>query len=246
MDIKQKIIQRFNAQLGSDLKNLQGIYDFHERLVAEKDEIEKSLSMASTTAPSKVKAVIESVERVGCEVEQLQETTTELGRSIEETFSKSDKNLELQEVIDKIGQLDKSLSYLRFVRYIENISDEMESSLSSGDDKCMITLYTSLTEVSCQLQTSACRHLVNYVHEMLHFWHNLIKEKLSKEYNDLLKTLKWPFCGSNASLLSTPPPETMTRFKILTEYLFHLQLPYPYYLRANSRVTRNRNKLFAW
>lgn len=44
MDIKQKIIQRFNAQLGSDIKNLQGIYDFHENLKAEKDEIEKSVS----------------------------------------------------------------------------------------------------------------------------------------------------------------------------------------------------------
>lgn len=44
MDIKQKIIQRFNAQLGSDIKNLRGIYDFHENLKAEKNEIEKSVS----------------------------------------------------------------------------------------------------------------------------------------------------------------------------------------------------------
>ncbi|XP_032669239.1 RAD50-interacting protein 1 isoform X2 [Odontomachus brunneus] len=225
MDIKQKIIQRFNAQLGSDIKNLQGIYDFHGNLKAEKDEIEKSLSMASTTAPSKVKAVVESVEHIKGEADQLQEISTDLNKKIKEAFSENDKNLELQEIIDKIGQLDKSLSYLYFIKYIENISDEMETFLSSGDDDSMITLYTSLTEISCQLQTSACHHLVNYVHETLHFWHNLIKEKLSKEYNDLLKTLKWPFCGTNASSINPPLPEIMTRFKILTEYLFHLQLP---------------------
>lgn len=48
-----------------------------------------------------------------------------------------------------------------------------------------------------------------------------------REYNDILKTLKWPFCGSNANILHTPMPETLTKFKILTEYLLHLQLPYP-------------------
>lgn len=56
----------------------------------------------------------------------------------------------------------------------------MEDFLSSNDDESMITLYTRLTNISQQLQTSACHHLVSYVHETLHFWHNLIKEKLSK------------------------------------------------------------------
>ncbi|XP_070151496.1 RAD50-interacting protein 1 [Polyergus mexicanus] len=225
MDIKQKIIQKFNVQLGSSLKNLEKIYDFHEYLKTEKDEIEKSLSMASTTAPSKVKAVVENVELINCEVDQLQEDCADLSKEIEETFSENDKNLKLQETIDKISQLDKSLSYLYFIKYIENISDEIETSLSSGDDDSMITLYTNLTNINCQLQTSMCRHLVNYVHETLHFWHNLIKEKLSKEYNDLLKTLRWPFCGTNGNAVNTPLPEMMTRFKMLTEYLFHLQLP---------------------
>jgi len=77
--------------------------------------------MASTTAPSKVKAVIENVEHVNCEVEQLQKNYLDLSKMIEEMFSENDKNLELQEVIDKIGQLDKLLSYLYFIRYIENI-----------------------------------------------------------------------------------------------------------------------------
>lgn len=77
--------------------------------------------MASTTAPSNVKAVVENVERVNCEVEQLQKTCLDLSKMTEEIFSENDKNLELQEVIDKIGQLDKLLFYLYFIRYIENI-----------------------------------------------------------------------------------------------------------------------------
>lgn len=45
MDIRQKIIQKFNNHLGSNLKNLEKIYDFQEHLKAEKDEIEKSVSI---------------------------------------------------------------------------------------------------------------------------------------------------------------------------------------------------------
>lgn len=40
--------------------------------------------------------------------------------------------------------------------------------------------------------------------------------------------MKWPFCGNNLSTLNTAMPETMTRFKILTEYLLQLYLPYPF------------------
>lgn len=77
--------------------------------------------MASTTAPSKVKAVVESVEHIKDQADQLQEISTDLNKKIKEAFSENDKNLELQEIIDKIGQLDKSLSYLYFIKYIENI-----------------------------------------------------------------------------------------------------------------------------
>lgn len=77
--------------------------------------------MASTTTPSKVKAVIENVELINCQVEQLQENYADLSKKIEETFNENDKNLKLQETIDKIGQLDKSLSYLYFIKYIEKI-----------------------------------------------------------------------------------------------------------------------------
>lgn len=44
-NIKQKIIQKFNNHLGSNLKNLEGIYDFQECLKTEKDEIEKSVNI---------------------------------------------------------------------------------------------------------------------------------------------------------------------------------------------------------
>ncbi|XP_076179818.1 RAD50 interactor 1 [Ptiloglossa arizonensis] len=224
-DTKQKIILEFNAELGSDLKGLEKIYEFHQCLNIRKNEIEKSLSMASSEAPSEVKMIIENVERTSIEFQQLEKCSEEFRNNIQEIMCENDKNLNIQEIIDTISYLDKSLAYLHFIKYVENISDEVQVSLAAGDDESTISLYTNLTDISCQLQLSTCHHLVNYVRETLHFWHNLIKDKLSKEYNDILKALKWPFCGNNSNLLNTYMPETLTKFKILTEYLLHLQLP---------------------
>lgn len=77
--------------------------------------------MASTEAPSKVKAVVENVEKIGLEFQQLEEISNEFKGSIQETMHENDKNLEMQKIIDVISYLDKSLSYLNFVKYIENI-----------------------------------------------------------------------------------------------------------------------------
>ncbi|XP_076671393.1 RAD50 interactor 1 isoform X1 [Andrena cerasifolii] len=225
IDTKKKIIQKFNAELGSDLKGLEKIYDFHQCLTIQKNEIEKSLSMASSEAPSKVKVVIENVERISIEFQQLEESSIEFRDDIQKAILGNDKSLEMQKVINVISYLDKSLAYLNLIKYVEKISAEVQASLAAGDDEATISLYTNLTDISYQLQSSTCHHLVNYVKETLHFWHSLIKDKLSKEYNDILKALKWPFCGSNTNSVNTFTSETLTKFKIITEYLLHLQLP---------------------
>ncbi|XP_061942142.1 RAD50-interacting protein 1 isoform X1 [Apis cerana] len=225
IDTKETIIHKFNTELGNDLRGLNKIYEFHQYLNTQKNEIQKSLSMVSSEAPSKVKAVIENVEKIDIEFQQLQKAFTEFRENIQETMQENDKSLEMQEIINVITYLNKSLSYLNFIKYIENISDEIQVSLTNGDDELTISLYVDLTNISCQLRSSTCHYLQNYVKETLYFWHNLIKDKLSKEYNDILKGLKWPFCGNNASSLHIPIPEILMKFKILTEYLLHLQLP---------------------
>lgn len=77
--------------------------------------------MASTEAPSKVKAVIESVEKISIEFLQLEKNSAEFRGNIQETMQENDKSFEMQKIIDVISYLDKSLSYLNFIKYVENI-----------------------------------------------------------------------------------------------------------------------------
>ncbi|XP_076248930.1 RAD50 interactor 1 isoform X2 [Calliopsis andreniformis] len=183
--------------------------------------------MASSEAPSKVKVVIENVEKVTVEFQEVEKSSVKFRDNIQNAILSLDKSFNMQEVISTINHLDRSLAYLKLIKCIENISAEVQVSLVAGDDESTISLYTNLMDINYQMQKklSACHHLVNYVKETVHFWHSLIKQKLSKEYNDILKTMKWPFCGNNINSLNTFMPETLTKFKILTEYLLHLQLP---------------------
>ncbi|XP_015595516.1 RAD50-interacting protein 1 [Cephus cinctus] len=229
MDIKKKVVEKFNAELGTDLKNLNKIIHLHEQLTEERKGIEQSLSLASTEAPSKIKAAVAGVEQISNEIDEIVNACEALQKNIAKQLQQNSKTVEVQQHIDKIGDLDKALSYLHLIKFIENTSDQIEASLSAKDDELTITLYTNLTETSCQLQSSTCHHLANYVRDLLHFWHNHLKDKLAMEYNEILKALHWPFCGSQAHaisfLASSYNPQVMLRFKVLTEYLFQLQLP---------------------
>lgn len=77
--------------------------------------------MASSEAPSKVKAVIENVEKIDIEFQQLQKAFIEFKENIQETMQENDKSLEMQKIINVITYLNKSLLYLNFIKYIENI-----------------------------------------------------------------------------------------------------------------------------
>lgn len=45
-----------------------------------------------------------------------------------------------------------------------------------------------------------------------------------REFEAVLKAIKWPFVNT---LSTTPPPDALHQFQLLTEFLLQLQLPYP-------------------
>ncbi|XP_020708238.2 RAD50-interacting protein 1 isoform X2 [Athalia rosae] len=150
-------------------------------------------------------------------------------RSLQETLTEQLKeNCKIDGIqanVDKVEELEQALSYLYLVKFVKDLCREIEASLSAKDDESTITLYNKLSKTASQLQPTACHHLVIYLHDTLHYWHNHLKDKFSIEYNDILKALKWPFCGNNLTVTSLHSPDVIVRFKVVTTYLLQLQLP---------------------
>nr|CAD7199925.1 unnamed protein product [Timema douglasi] len=103
-------------------------------------------------------------------------------------------------------------------------SSALELALSEKDDVRSVELFVSLSRLHVQLKESQCRHLVTFLNDTIHFWHNLLKDKFSAEFEEVLKLIKWPFVSSN-NVLSTPTAESLQRLQLLSEYLLQLQLP---------------------
>lgn len=52
--------------------------------------------------------------------------------------------------------------------------------MDKKDDEQCVTLFANLTEISRNLADFSGAHLGNYLKEVIHHWHNVLKEKLAK------------------------------------------------------------------
>ncbi|XP_011502922.1 PREDICTED: RAD50-interacting protein 1 [Ceratosolen solmsi marchali] len=225
MDVKVKVIEMFNDKLGYVFNNFKMIKEMHTNLEHNKNKVEEYLSLASSEVPSRIQETIKEVNDIMKSADRLKKSCEFICINIKKKLEQENKICEVQDTIDDITYLARLFLYLQFVQFIEDISVELEVSLISGNDEACVSSYVILKE-SCQnVQISLCTNLKNYINNTLQFWYNQIKKNLIEEYSETLKTLKWPFCGNNSQAINTHTQESITRFKIITQHLFHLQLP---------------------
>ncbi|PNF38938.1 hypothetical protein B7P43_G07458 [Cryptotermes secundus] len=221
-DLKQNVVYKLNLEFGKDIKSIEKSHDLYKKLQEEKNSIEKSLSLASSEVPSKVSAAVKGVEDTSLEINRLIDKFDALSSAVGNQLTNSEGiAIQLQEYIDKIDLLERTLAYLQCIKTIEDISKSLESSLAEKDDLKCVELYVSLCSQNKVLQHSKCQHLVSFVSDTVHFWHNLLKQKFSTEFEAVLKAIKWPFLN----VVATPPPDALHRFQLFTEFLLKLQLP---------------------
>jgi hypothetical protein len=223
MDLKQNVINKLNLEFGKDVKCIGRSHDIYKKLQEEKSSIEKSLSLASSEVPSKVSAAIKGVEDTSVEINKLTDKFDSLSLAVRNQLTKGEGTAaKLQEYADKIDNLERTLAYLQCVKAIEDTSKDLESALTEHDDRKCVKHYVALCNMNKQLQHSKCQHLVSFLNDTVHFWHNLLKQKFSTEFEAVLKTIKWPFVNT---LSAPPPPDALHQFQLLTEFLLQLQLP---------------------
>ncbi|XP_063240362.1 RAD50-interacting protein 1 [Bacillus rossius redtenbacheri] len=225
LDLRKKVIQELNDELGSDIKNMEKCRELCKKLQEEKEAIEKSLSLASSEVPSKVRAAVREVEEVSAEVARLDGQLRSVGgavhcylRGVEAAAS------DVQGYVDRVAQLERCRAYLLRVRAVEDFSAQMEEALAEDDARC-VQAYESLCVLGRQLRGSCCQHLLAYLSATTRFWHSVLKERLSAQYEEVQRAVRWPFVGG--SVLAAPAPESLHRLQRLTELLLRIQLPDP-------------------
>ena len=178
--------------------------------------------------PSKISSALQHVQNTLDKINKLSERHNDLCKSVD-TYEKKVCKVKstAADYIDKITALEKASAYLEVIKKVEELSSSLESGINEKNEKKQITNYIALNDICESLVNSKCTHLLLYVNETVHYWHNILKDHFNADYEEILKTLKWPFIGN--ILRSTHTTETLNRFQTLTEYLIQIQL-YPLHI----------------
>uniref|UniRef100_A0A3B4X1X1 RAD50-interacting protein 1 n=1 Tax=Seriola lalandi dorsalis TaxID=1841481 RepID=A0A3B4X1X1_SERLL len=87
----------------------------------------------------------------------------------------------------------------------------------------------SMAALDAGLNQSGCSHLQDFLRETLHFWHKIIKDRLSSDFEKVLTQLHWP--------IISPPTQSLTPTANGQEINSQLELLVTQLLRALASAT---------
>lgn len=93
----------------------------------------------------------------------------------------------IKEHLTKITELEHLVEYFRVLQDIQDISTDLTNCIHSKDEQKIVNLFLSLSgspessdSVIGRLQDVDAPHMKLYARRMALYWHDIIKEKLSK------------------------------------------------------------------
>uniref|UniRef100_A0A2K6AXX1 RAD50-interacting protein 1 n=1 Tax=Macaca nemestrina TaxID=9545 RepID=A0A2K6AXX1_MACNE len=110
-------------------------------------------------------------------------------------------------------------------------SDNIQQYLMTNNVPEAASTLVSMAELDIKLQESSCTHLLGFMRATVKFWHKILKDKLTSDFEEILAQLHWPFIAPPQSQtvgLSRPAsaPEMYSYLETLFCQLLKLQTSY--------------------
>ncbi|XP_052740464.1 RAD50-interacting protein 1 [Bicyclus anynana] len=216
-ETKKEIIQSLNNTIGADVNNLSGACSLESELNRKKASLQSILSASSDEVPTKLPSAIKKAESNSKQIDNIRDKRCHLIKKLESFFTRTEPlTKELDKRFKDIGRLEEVVSYFNMYSMMDDISNEMKQ---CKDDEQLVTLYTKMKQICIENQKA---HQAAHLKEYTHYWHNVLKDHLTKHYEDVLKQINWPLSSAETPQLSK---EVLNKFSNLTRYLFLIQEP---------------------
>ncbi|CAH0397943.1 unnamed protein product [Chilo suppressalis] len=213
---KKIIIQDLNLKIGGDINDLNNAYELENDLLVRRNQLQSSLNVVNNEVPTKLSSAVKKAELNSKQINTFKEKSLVLKSKVETFLHKIEPlSVELDKRFQAIHKLEYVLTYLKSFEKIEDLCRQMKQ---CSDDEQLVLWYGELKDMSKEYKTP---HRAAYVNEYTHYWHNVLKDKFTKSYEDYLKLLKWPFTANTEN--SPPPKEVLIKFSNLTRYLFLIE-----------------------
>ncbi|KAI4456248.1 rad50-interacting protein 1 rint-1 [Holotrichia oblita] len=217
-DDQQNIIQLFNDKYGKDLLDLEKCKEIQKQYSDRIKYIESELDLTNENS-----TIAQLINKIDKNVDLIDENLSKSNSVIADIKNDLDEVDEvrrtIQDYVDNINKLECLLQYLKVIQRIEFLRR-----FQMGMMKSVRQFFANLCEISRNLMNSNARNLRNHLKETLFHWHTILKEKFARDFEEVIKAIKWPFVNTNFSL-QTPSQSNIQRLQIIAEYLLQIQMP---------------------
>uniref|UniRef100_A0A8D0HGX6 RAD50-interacting protein 1 n=1 Tax=Sphenodon punctatus TaxID=8508 RepID=A0A8D0HGX6_SPHPU len=195
-DIPYYVSEFVEREIGNDCDSLRKLGKLIEELSENKRQLEEQVLTVSSEVPKRIQNALKNAEDSRKSLTQLLEEETLLFDSINSHLLASQPWMEdLGILISQIEEVERHLAYLKWISQIEELSDNIQQYLMTNNVPEAATTLASMAELDIKLQESSCSHLLTFVRSTVKFWHKILKDKLSSDFEEILTQLHWPFIG---------------------------------------------------
>ncbi|XP_077018146.1 RAD50-interacting protein 1 isoform X1 [Tamandua tetradactyla] len=189
-------------EVGTDLKSLKKLDKLIEQITESKMQLEEQVLTISSEIPKRIQSALKNAEESKQSLNQLLEQENYLFSSINNHLLTAQPWMDdLGSMINQIEETERHLTYLKWISQIEELSDNIQQYLMTNNVPEAASTLVFMAELDIKLQESSCTHLLGFMRATVKFWHKILKDKLTSDFEEVLAQLHWPFIG---------PPQTQT------------------------------------
>ncbi|XP_052872786.1 RINT1-like protein [Anopheles cruzii] len=227
-EVDERLIARFNQELGTDLRNMHKCADLVKYYRSELEDLRDKITVTEADCIPSVKSAVQTSQSL---LRELQSKEATIGEYDAKVTQRIETHRQLMETVgarmEQIRELQTVRDYLALVQDITNISEALEASASGKDDGKPVALYVALAgpnSILDRLGGIEAPQLKMYARSTAFHWHEVLLQKYSVEFEALLKTIKWPNLNQTLEQFN-PSKDHIHKLVVLSESLFLLKLP---------------------
>ncbi|XP_034104363.1 RINT1-like protein [Drosophila albomicans] len=230
-EMETRIVERLNQEIGKDVTKLHRaallLDDYKERLQV----LNQTLNYEDPQNGSSYKSAFHCQQQVCDSIDFELEKLAQFGAQLKLKLKECQPALEgVSEDLQQVRKLQSVTQYLRLVQDVQEISAALGSAINGKDEAKLVNIYLTLYEgndsehsVVGRLQAIKAHTLRSYAVSTAIYWHKLLMQRLSSEFEAVLKSLRWAHMEQQP--LNYSPSRDTAKAQLLAEYMFLIKSP---------------------
>ncbi|XP_062339516.1 RAD50-interacting protein 1 [Osmerus eperlanus] len=225
-ELPDYVIDFMEKEIGGDLKSLKKVKGVLEKLTAENKLLEEQVLTVSSSVPLRVSTALSAAEEARVSLDAVLQRERSLSNTLQQQLQLAQPLADsLSQALGRMDTVERYMRYLQVLRRIDELSDSIQQCVMTSSTWEAVGAVGRLASLDLQLQASGCFHLQAFTRDTLRFWHKILKDRLTSDFEEVLTQLQWPLLSPPSQTLAPPAnaPEISSQLELLVSQLLALQ-----------------------